>query len=37
MVMGIVAAAVVGFVTVFSLILRKNDSGPQDVRLGRLY
>ena len=37
MVMGIVAVAVVGFVSVFTVIRRKNEGGSQDVRLGRLY
>ena len=43
MVMGIVAVAVVGFVSVFTVLRRKNQSsnfgeaGAQAVKLGRLY
>jgi hypothetical protein len=44
MLMGIVAVAVVGFASVFTLLRRKNqgsanvgEAGAQSVKLGRLY
>ena len=37
MVMGLLAVAVVGFASVFTVIRRKNENGAQAVKLGRLY
>ena len=37
MVMGIVAVAVVGFASVFTVLRRKNQPGAEAVKLGRLY
>jgi hypothetical protein len=38
MVMGIVAVALVGFASVFTMLRRKNDAAnAQAVKLGRLY